>query len=67
MVVRLLEWVVVGRVYEGIMWIAEIFGKVWDVVEGFVDSKGGRVVSVLRILGVGIFIYYLGRKRGLYR
>lgn len=67
MVARLPEWAVAGRVHEGTTWTAEISGKVWDVAEGPVDSKGGRAVSVLRILGAGIPTHHLGRKRGPHR
>lgn len=46
------------------MWTVEMSSKGWSVAEGPMDSKGGRAVSVLRILCAELPTHHLGRKRG---
>lgn len=46
------------------MWTVEISGKGWGVAKGPMDSKGGRAVRILGLLGTRLPTHHLWRKRG---
>lgn len=67
MVARLPELAAAGGVHEGTAWTVEMSGKGRGVAEGPVDSKGGRAVRIMRLLGARLPTHHLWRKRGTHR